>query len=229
MKTAKIFQHFQKVSFVFLRSFQLFFDFVIIYLLFTYIGGSIIVNKNYQEIASNTDIFLISNGVHLDICVPFDINWQEFLPKDEGSNIYQYISFGWGDKNFFLHTPTWADLKLSVALYGTLLPSPTAMHVTYYRGKPRRSNWVRAIKISAKQYATLCEEIKSSFKLGDNVRPILIDCCRYPGAKNDFYEGRGSYYFINTCNEWVNTSFKKAGLKAALWAPFDRTLLEFYE
>ncbi|MEM9141960.1 MAG: DUF2459 domain-containing protein [Bacteroidota bacterium] len=42
---------------------------------------------------------------------------------------------------------------------------------------------------------------------------------------DEFYAARGSYSCFKTCNSWANTVFKKSGLKACLWTPFDFGLL----
>lgn len=207
-----------------------FLDLLLIYFLAMYIGSIIILNKNFVESEEGVQVYLISNGVHLDICLPLDSGWNIFIPpSDFQSGNYRYISLGWGEENFYLRTPTWNDLTLHTALYGALVPSPTAMHVTYYKDAPRPSKWVKSIMVSLIAYQKLCNEVKGTFKLNDHQKPILIDCCRYPGVNDNFYKAKGSYHLFNTCNEWVNHLLKKSGLKALGWAPFDQSLLDLYD
>ena len=71
-------------------------------------------------------IYIQTNGDHTDIVVPVknqikdwrsEISYQNTKSKDTAG---KYVAIGWGDKGFYLNTPTWAQLKFSVAL-GLLL------------------------------------------------------------------------------------------------------------
>lgn len=54
--------------------------------------------------------------------------------QTKGKNTdFNYIAFGWGDKGFYLDTPTWADLKFSTAFKAAFWMGQSAMHTTYYR------------------------------------------------------------------------------------------------
>lgn len=46
------------------------------------------------------------------------MDWSQKIPFSQTkgkSTDFNYIAFGWGDKGFYLDTPTWADLKFSTA------------------------------------------------------------------------------------------------------------------
>lgn len=45
---------------------------------------------------------------------------------------YVYLSVGWGDKGFYLDTPTWAEPETFTAFKAVFLVSESAMHCTYY-------------------------------------------------------------------------------------------------
>ncbi len=44
-----------------------------------------------------------------------------------------------------------------------------------------------------------------------------------------FYEAKGSYSFMKTCNTWANSALKSAGQKAALWTPSDKGIFRHYQ
>lgn len=50
-----------------------------------------------------------------------------------GNTTLPYLAIGWGDKGFYLNTPTWADLKFSTAFKAAFGLSKPAMHATFYR------------------------------------------------------------------------------------------------
>jgi len=94
-----------------------------------------------SRVSSNSpkkyNVLILSNGVHTDIVMPVKnelVNWKYYFPveKTRGKqNHNAWIAFGWGDKGFYLNTPTWADLTVSTALKAVTGLSSTALHVTY--------------------------------------------------------------------------------------------------
>lgn len=208
------------------------------YLLFALVLGLIPVNSHFKPVPDGITIFLLSNGVHTDIVVPAEspqCNWREIFPNEAfPAQVGQapYLGVGWGDKGFYLETPTWAELKPSVAFRAAFIPSPTAMHVTYLLREPVPGEKCRRIQISLEQYQQLIEYIKNSF-LEDAGNFILIPGKGY-GQTDNFYEAKGAYNMIKTCNMWVVGGLKMVGVRTAVWSPFDKGLLyqlrdsEFY-
>jgi uncharacterized protein (TIGR02117 family) len=138
------------------------------------------------------------------------------LPSDT-----KFVSFGWGDQGFYLETPTWDDLRFSVAAKALFWRSKTAMHLTYYRRAA--SDWNR-ISLCPQQMEALLLYVRHSFQETTSGLPILIPEKGY-GQNDDFYEGKGSYSIIRTCNNWANQGLKTAGVKTAVWSPLDKGIL----
>lgn len=196
-------------------------------------GMAIFVNNDFQEPGTGgVEIMIISNGVHTDLGVPVQhalFDWSSFLPVDQfEKEIYQmgYVGFGWGDKGFYLETPTWADLKASTALKAMFWYSPTAMHVTVHPVNKIRSARHRSIRISEKAYIELCTYIQSAFKLNGNNTPQLIEGAGYDNSDDLFFEAKGSYHCFKTCNCWTNRGLKTIGVQTPLWAPFEPALFQ---
>jgi uncharacterized protein (TIGR02117 family) len=137
-----------------------------------------------------------------------------------------YVGFGWGDKEFYLTTPTWADLTLSTAFKALFLKSESALHVSFY---PYLSgyNGMKKLRISPVQYQAMVRFISSSFKRNEDGRTIRIQCPGF-GDPDCYYEAMRSYSLFYTCNTWANQAFKKSGLRACVWTPFDKGLLFQY-
>lgn len=196
------------------------------YLLAAVVLGVIPTNSNYEPASDGVDLYIKSNPAHVDIVVPIkagDHNWAEFIPMDAfeaGTADYQYIAFGWGDKGFYLHTPTWADLKASTAVKAVFLPSESAMHVTLYDDVPVEGELCKKLPITDEAYAQLAAFLKSGFALDAAGNSQPIDAIGYGGITDRFFEGAGSYSALKTCNVWTNTALKKAGVTTAVWAPF---------
>ncbi|MBN4061868.1 MAG: TIGR02117 family protein [Flavobacteriales bacterium] len=200
----------------------------VLYFLIAVLLTIIPANSDFTEQKKGINIFVISNGAHTDVCVPIKnkiIDWKTLVDTTDFEYRYhsfKYISFGWGDKGFYLETPTWAELKFSVAFEAMMLPSPTAMHVTMYDFILKESELVKKITISESQYKLLKEYIENTFALDSDQSVQPIDCCRYAGMNDNFYEAKGYFSLFKTCNVWTNNALKTAGVKTAVWAPFDK-------
>jgi uncharacterized protein (TIGR02117 family) len=159
------------------------------------------------------------------------INWTDQIKYadtrgNDTSN--QYLGMGWGDKGFYLETPTWADLKASVAFKAATGLSTTAIHATFHKAM-QIGDSCRMITISGRQYQKLIAYIKKSFQHDENGQIMNIKTNAVYGSTDAFYEAIGSYSMFHTCNTWVNNGLKATGLKSCLWTPFDTGLFLLYK
>jgi len=214
-----------------LRTIAIFIAGVSLYIVAALVLTLIPTNSSFDTSQDGIEIFVISNGKHTDICLPVvtkHINWLEVVDTSDFApqiRIFTHIAFGWGDKGFYLETPTWADLKFSTAFKAIMLPTSTAMHVTYYEHTPIPSDLIRSVTITEQKYKKLVNFVRSTFELNENGKLVLIDCCRYPGFNDSFYEATSNFHLFKTCNVWTNQCLKIAGVKTAPWAPFDECVL----
>jgi uncharacterized protein (TIGR02117 family) len=202
----------------------------ILYIVVALVLSYIPVNKNAIPASEGIEVYITTNGVHADFTIPVvspTIDWRNYLALQDypGANTgFQYVAFGWGDKGFYLDTPQWSDLTLTTAANAILWPSPTAMHVTYYRRPPAPGENSKKLMLSAAQYQQLARYIQENFDTAEDGRFILIKNSGYSDFDN-FYEARGSYSLFYTCNNWVNEGLKKTGVKTSLWTPFDKGIM----
>ena len=128
-----------------LLSFVGFFAF---YLLSAYVLSRIGVDKE-PNISQEVSIYILTNGVHTDLVMPIKhelMDWSKevkFENTVSQDTVAQYLAVGWGDKGFYLQTPTWADLKFSVAFKAATGLSTTAIHATYYQTMKEDTNCVK--------------------------------------------------------------------------------------
>jgi uncharacterized protein (TIGR02117 family) len=170
-----------------------------------------------QNCLPQNEIFITSNGVHLDIILPVENVSHDLLEKLEILPGTKYISFGWGDKNFYIHTPEWSDLTFPVAFQALFLKSEAAMHVTCL---PDLFPGWKKIPVCNGQLSELNLYIKNSFKT-DRYKNLLKMEFEGYNRYDAFYEGKGSFSLFRTCNVWVNTALKRTKVKTAVWSPFD--------
>lgn len=201
----------------------IFIGFLVLYLLAAFIGAIIPVNNPRIAPGEDVEIFVQTNGLHADIVMPIRneyYDWEEKLPlsREVRGNI-TYIAIGWGEKNFYLNTPTMSDLTFPTLVKALLIPSEAAMHVEYRRYKPVVREDISRVMISREMYLELVDYILDYFVI-ENGEPRI-----YPDAGyheyDDFYAAHGKYHMFWTCNNWTNTGLKTIGVKNSLWTPMD--------
>ena len=225
--------NFKKVVKVIFRTILGFIAFVALYLLGAFVLSRIGVNKELASSSSaGVPIYIHTNGVHTDIVVPVknemcdwskEIKFENTISKD---TIAKYVAFGWGDKGFYLNTPTWAQLKFSVAFKAAFALSTSAIHATFYKTIEENAD-CKKILISKDQYSALIAYIQKSFKTDSAGNIINIKTNANYNNEDAFYEAKGRYNLFYTCNTWANNALKACGQRACLWTPFDKGI--FYQ
>lgn len=212
-----------------LLGFEVFFALLFIYLNIALLGAIIPVGK--LRMAGDVKIFVQSNGVHTDVILPVStkvINWLDFIPIHDYPEDVQceYVTIGWGDKGFFLETPTWAELKVSTALNAAFLPSDAAMHVAYCEC-PKQDENHREVILSEEEYERMVEYVKSTFLL-KNQKVEILPNAGYT-AYDRFYEAHHSYHLLHTCNSWTNGALKAANVRTGVLALFPGGIMDHLE
>lgn len=190
------------------------------------------ISKN-DEAPKNITILLQTNGVHTDLVLPKTNHikdWQSFFSQSidpAGLQKAQFISFGWGDRAFYMNTPEWSDLTPKTAISAALGLGPSAMHVGILFSVVEDDQRV-AIPISDHDYRLLVHFILESFELQENKLPIKIrENHPYP-ATSTFFEANRRYNLLYTCNTWTNQALKTANQPAALWTAMDYGIFQHY-
>lgn len=202
---------------------------LLLYLTVALIFSLIIIDQELND-EPEIEIWLHSNGVHVDVVVPAQndtFDWYAVVAPSHtrsGSTDFSWLAFGWGDRGFYLNTPEWKDLRFSTAFKATLGLGKSAMHTTYH-AQMTVSERTHRFMISRANYLTLCTFLKSGFETTEDgaFQPIGLHA-RY-GQHDAFYAGNGRYSLFKTCNSWTNNALKSAGLPHCLWTPFEGGLM----
>ena len=192
----------------------------------------ITVTGEIRKAKKDVSIYILTNGVHTDIVLPLKnehYDWSKQVnPTDTKSTdtSFNYVAMGWGDKGFYLETPTWADLKVSTALKASTGISTSAMHVTFYKNMKENAS-CKKIQISSGNYNKLIAYLNESFQTQSG-KFLKIETDAVYGKTDVFYEANGSYSLFYTCNSWANQALKAANQKAALWTITDSGIFRHY-
>ena len=203
------------------------------YLLLIPLGSIIPINRNYRPTTDGVDIYLSTNGMHVDFVVPTQnnlFNWADFIdsqPFDKTLENYPFLGIGWGDWGFYIELDEWDNLTAKLAAKTLLNPyTKTLMHITGHNKLPHENRRIEKVSLTNQQYLDLCTFMKSGFAYTEDQAIQLLPNLGY--APNDnFYKGSGHYHAFHTCNYWVNKGLKKIGVRTSLWTPIDRGM--FYQ
>lgn len=190
---------------------------VFLYFLFALVFSYLPAHPPEIKSVKNKTVYITSNGVHLDIILPVN-DVDTILSKQlKLSSGVKFVSFGWGDKLFYINTPEWSDLTFRVAFTALFLKSESAMHVTPYNTK--FNSW-RRVEICQNQLKVVNDYILESFEKNGQGEIVQIEAEGY-GYDDYFYEATGNFTLFRTCNVWVNIALKRMGIRTSVWSPFD--------
>ncbi|RDE07441.1 TIGR02117 family protein [Sphingomonas aracearum] len=188
------------------------------------IGGSIPVHAGWRPPERGVRIFVESNGVHTGIVVPAraaGVDWSDLVRpsdlRDPRYARYPWRSFGWGERTFYLETPTWSDVRPGTVLAAAFGSDRTLMHVDQVPA-PALGSDVRTVLLRPEEYRRLAAFLRASFAPGGKRLPGY-------GANDAFYEAVGRYSGVVTCNAWTGAALRYAGVRMGAWTPFPVTVL----
>jgi uncharacterized protein (TIGR02117 family) len=133
------------------------------------------------------------------------------------------VGFGWGDRNFYLTTPGWDQVRASTALDALFGGGPTVVHVARM-ADPDRLAGCRRLPVSRDQLGRLEAHVLDSLARDRDGAVVAIPDAGY-GVDDGFLVATGHYSIVTTCNEWVRRGLARAGVRTALWAPLPAPLL----
>ena len=192
-----------------------------------FIAGAIPANAAWSEPQHGITLFVESNGVHVGIIMPKQaagVNLRRLFPIDDLADPrfggHDHVSVGWGEQDFYLQTPTWADLKLQTVLAAALGSDRTLVHVDHVPAPPRGAD-VRRLVVRPAEYRRLVAYVQASLVPGGE---------RHRGyfGNDAFYQAHGRYSAVHTCNAWIGDALRFAGIRTGMWTPFPATVQWWY-
>jgi uncharacterized protein (TIGR02117 family) len=182
-------------------------------------GSAVPANAGVAQPAEGVRIYVESNGVHTGLVMPVSaagVDWRaDFPASDIGDPRYAalgWVTVGWGDRAFYVETPTWADVRPLTVLRAAIGSRRTVLHVEHTNEPPAGPD-DRAIILTPDQYRRLAAYVRTSRGPGGKVAAGY-------GGYDVFYDGTGTYSAIDTCNEWTGRALREAGVRVGAWTPF---------
>ncbi|MDP8995031.1 MAG: TIGR02117 family protein [Pseudomonadota bacterium] len=192
--------------------------------------GTLPANFTWREPEQGIAIFVRTNGVHTWIMMPkvaAGVDWRPYAPPEhlaESRYGYgNYVAVGYGNREFYLNTPTWGDLTLSTAFAAAFGRGRSLLHVEHDHD-PQPNEWQSRILLRPHEYRRLADFVSARFELDPQGRtkPLLG---RGFGPADMFYEANGGYSFVLTCNEWTGRALRHAGVRMGVWTPLAQSIM----
>jgi uncharacterized protein (TIGR02117 family) len=195
------------------------FGLMALYALAGWVGSSIPRNGDWREPADGVTIMVETNGVHTALVLPLvspERDWRPIFPDSEvaaPNPQYTHLAISWGEKQVFLYTPTWWDLRPWTVARIVGIGGDGVLHVAHYV-RPAPADDIRQLRLTHTQYARLVAAIDRSLPNRPRVR--------YPGygTQDVFYDAPGHYTASTTCNQWTSNTLAAAGVRVGAWTPF---------
>jgi uncharacterized protein (TIGR02117 family) len=174
-----------------------------------------------QQSDCNFPIYVSNvNNFHAEIILPVNnkvFNWGEHLNLQQlgkDADQYQYLSFGWGDRQFFMNA-AFDPVTIFDVLF---LPGPSVIHV-WGHPEPKLQLGtefeLKQVNLSKAEYLKLAEFINNSFQHSVDNRANYLQPGLYKNS--GFYEAQGSYSILRNCNAWTAEALRVADVNTPLW------------
>jgi uncharacterized protein (TIGR02117 family) len=157
-------------------------------------------------------IHVTSNGWHTGIVVARADLPAGAVPEAADFPEARYLSFGWGDAEYY---PA-AKPSFTMALGAALRPTPAVVHLAGLRAPPGEvfpSAEIVELRLSTNGFRLLVDYLEASFARDGAARVEASGPGLYGFSR--FYPATGEFHLFNTCNTWT-----ARGLRAAGW-PID--------
>ena len=111
------------------------------YLLLSVVLSVLATCPKTSQCQKENEILISTNGVHLDLIVPHELLTLKLLRGLDLPPRVSYVTFGWGNRDFYLNTPTWSDFSLITGLKATIFGGSTVIHTSVYHDQQAR--WLK--------------------------------------------------------------------------------------
>jgi uncharacterized protein (TIGR02117 family) len=193
------------------------------------LGSLIPANAQWREPKDGIPIFVETNGVHVSLILPMSAAGEDLSdlirPEhlDDRDLYGTHAMIGWGHGAVYRNAQTWGDVRsgdIGSAIIGS---DDTTLHV-YHLIDPQPTSIRKRFNVSEGQYRRMVRDVRATFKLADGQSKA------YPayGPNNLFYDSRGYYTALNTCNEWTAAILRKAGVRIGIWTPMPGGIMRWF-
>ncbi|WP_448580042.1 DUF2459 domain-containing protein [Thermaurantiacus sp.] len=177
------------------------------------LGALVPENRGWREAEEGVVIHFDHSPVHSWLILPVAAaghDWRSRVPALPGNP--SRLAFSWGERDFFLATPRWADLDPAIALRALLGGNGSLVHLVPVRPGPAGA----PIRLSHSEYLRLVRHLEAQIAQGDALPGY--------GKEDLFLPAHGRYAPWRTCNQWTRDALAVAGVRVGRWTPLPQGL-----
>lgn len=167
-------------------------------------------------------VYISGDGMHTNFWIPvrspvFDWNQHLGAVGKQPLTTHRYLQFGWGDRRFYMETPSWAEVRPTEALRALLAPfNASALLVKSHPTLPASPpETLRCINLSPEDYLGLMAFLQASFQRDSQGRLQRLGSGQ--DGDSSFYAATGHYSILRTCNSWTADGLRAARVNTPVW------------
>ena len=194
---------------------------VAVYLLAGTIGGAIPSGRTVpQDPGPPVAILLLPGPIHTDLMIPLTPEVRaRFAPlAEDGIPVNapeaEWLLVGWGAHDFYTRTRTWGDMRPGPVLRA--ITGDSAVMRLDVLPRIAADHGLTEVPLNPAQLTLLLDRIEAD-------RGAVLPGDAF-GPTDRFYDARGHFSVLRTCNTWVGEVLRGAGVPVGIWTPFTWTL-----
>jgi uncharacterized protein (TIGR02117 family) len=170
-------------------------------------------------------VYVSGGAMHTNLIVPVStsvFDWRTDLDLEPiGSTnaaTYRYLQFGWGDRIWYMQTPSWDRVNYLDIFRVLLFPgNTTALLVKGHATVPRYvGEELKCLRLNQADYLALMGFIQQSFQLNAQGEKQRLGDSQ--DGESGFYAATGYYSALRTCNSWTAEALQAANVNTPLWS-----------
>jgi uncharacterized protein (TIGR02117 family) len=134
-----------------------------------------------------------------------------------------HAMIGWGHGAVYRNTKTWKNVRSGDIGSAVVGSDYTTLHI-YHLINPQPTRIRKQFRVSEAQYRHMVQDVRATFKMTggkSKANPAY-------GRNNLFYDSKGRYSAIMTCNEWTGGVLRRAGVRIGVWTPMPGGVMRWF-
>ena len=194
------------------------------------LGSHIPANNGWQQPRNGIDIFVETNGVHVSLIVPMSAageDLSDLIRPDQlaDPDLYgTHAMIGWGHARVYRNARVWRDVKSGDIASAIVGSDFTTLHI-YHMINPQALPHRKILRVTPQQYRAIVRQIRATFVLDEGGKSISYSGY---GPDNLFYDSKGRYSALHTCNNWTGDILRNAGVRIGVWTPMPGGVMRWF-
>ena len=162
-----------------------------------------------SDVIRSYPLYVVSHGWHTGLIIPASYLNQTIPDLKERFGDTAYYEIGWGDKGFYQAQEVTTGLTLQAMFWS----EGAIMHVVAVPDSPSKyfgQSKVVSTCLTNEQISALSTFVSNSFARDSQGHLVRLKQGIY--GNSQFYDGKGRYYLLNTCNKWTAKGLLSAGV-----------------